>query len=247
MMGDLTGKVCLVTGAARGIGRAVAERLAADGATVYATGRSTESLQKWVDECPDRDRLIVRQFDVTDSAAAKALIMEIKKEQGGLDVLVNNAAIERNERIGMISRAGLAEMFETNVFGLIDLLQLAARIMQRVGKGSIINITSRVGERGGAGQLAYAASKGAVIAATKSAAKELATSGIRVNAVSPGLTDTDMYRDVPEEKMAERLRNICMGRLAKPEEIANAVAFLASDRSEFISGQIINVDGCTII
>jgi len=184
---------------------------------------------------------------VTDAAAAKALIMEIKKEQGGLDVLVNNAAIERNERIGMISRAGLAEMFETNVFGLIDLLQLAARIMQRAGKGSIINITSRVGERGGAGQLAYAASKGAVIAATKSAAKELASSGIRVNAVSPGLTDTDMYRDVPEEKMAERLRNICMGRLAKPEEIANAVAFLASDRSEFISGQIINVDGCTII
>ena len=246
-MGVLEGKVCLITGASRGIGAAAVQRFAEEGAVVYAAARSVEKIEAWVAEKGLEGQVHPVKLDVSDPSECKQVLMAIRKEHGRLDVLVNNAGIEKNERIGMISRANMQAMFETNVYGTIELMQLAARIMQRTGSGSIINTSSRVGERGGAGQLVYAASKGAVIAATRSAAKELAASGIRVNAISPGLTDTEMFRAVPEEQMRPRLDAICMGRPAQPREIADAMVFLASDRSSFISGQVINVDGCTII
>ena len=246
-MGQLDGKICLITGASRGIGAAAVQRFAEEGALVYAAARSVEKISDWVKNNGMEDRVFPIKLNVADPTESKQVLMEIRKKHGRLDVLVNNAGIEKNERIGMISRKNMQDMFETNVFGLIELLQLAARMMQRSGGGSIINTSSRVGERGGAGQLVYAATKGAVIAATRSAAKELASSGIRVNAISPGLTDTEMFRSVPEEVMRPRLDAICMGRPAQPREIADAMVFLASDRSSFISGQVINVDGCTII
>ncbi len=246
-MGQLEGKVCLITGASRGIGAAAVQRFAEEGAVVYAAARSIEKIEAMIQEKNLGDNVHPAALNVADPAECKQLLVKIRQEQGRIDVLVNNAGIEKNERIGMISRKNMQEMFETNVFGLIELMQLTARMMQRSGGGSIVNVSSRVGERGGAGQLVYAATKGAVIAATKSAAKELASFGIRVNAISPGLTDTEMFRTVPEEVMKPRLAAICMGRPAKPCEIADAMVYLASDHSSFISGQVINVDGCTII
>lgn len=240
----LQGKVSVVTGASRGIGFAMVQRFLQEGATVYAVARHTESLDVLSAEIK---ALIPVSLDVTDQSGTKALFLEIKKEQGCLDVLVNNAAVEHNEKLGMISRNSMVDTFETNVYALIEWMQLSARLMQRKKAGSIINITSRVGQNGNPGQLVYAASKGAVIAATKSAAKELAAYQIRVNAIAPGLTDTDMFRNVPLEIMQKRISQICMGRLAQPTEIADAALFLASDLSGFVSGQVLAVDGCTVI
>lgn len=240
-------KVCCVTGAARGIGQETAMRLAAEGGIVYAVDRNLEPIQAWIDEARLGDRVIPVGLDITDIEGVKALMMRIRKEQGRLDVLVNNAAIERNERIGMISSQNMRQMFEVNVFAAIELLQLAARLMQRGRSGSIINIASKVALRGNAGQLVYSATKGAVISMTKSAAKELAGFNIRVNAIAPGLTNTPMYTDVDPAYLQERVKNICMGRLAEPADIANAILFLASDLSGYVSGQVLGVDGCTIL
>ena len=240
----LQGKVAVVTGASRGIGFAMVQRFLQEGAIVYAVARHTEPLAALSTE---NQALIPVSLDITDQRGSKALFLQIKKEQGGLDILVNNAAVERNEKLGMISRSSIADTFETNVYALIEWMQLSARLMQRKHAGSIINIASRVGQNGNPGQLVYAASKGAVIAATKSAAKELAAYQIRVNAIAPGLTDTDMFREVPLEIMQKRISQICMGRLAQPSEIADAALFLASDLAGFISGQVLAVDGCTVI
>lgn len=245
-MGQLEGKVCLITGASQGIGAAAATLFAREGAIVYAAARGTEKTKAWVDASGLSDRVLPIALDVRESDSVKEVLLRIRKEAGRIDALVNNAAIERNESIGSITRDGLRDMFETNVFGVIDLVQIAARIMRRTGGGSIVNVASVVGERGNAGQLAYSASKGAVIALTRSAARELASWGIRVNAVAPGLTDTGLLRAVPEDKLRPRMERICMGRPAQPLEIAQAMLFLASDASAFISGQILNVDGCTI-
>lgn len=240
-------KVCCVTGTARGIGQATALKLASEGGIVYAVDRNIAPIRTWVDEAQLSERVIPVELDITDNEGVKTLMMRIRKEHGRLDVLVNNAAIERNERIGMITAQNLRQMFEVNVFATIELMQLAARLMQRTRNGSIINLASKVALRGNAGQLVYSATKGAVLSMTKSAAKELAAFNIRVNAIAPGLTNTPMYSDVDPRFMEERVKNICMGRLAEPVDIANAILFLASDLSSYISGQVLGVDGCTIL
>ena len=243
----LKDKICCITGASKGIGKATAMRFAAEGATVYAIARDAAPIQQWMDENEFAGTVIPCQLDITDTAGVKALLMRIKRECGRLDVLVNNAAVERNERIGMITSQSMRNMFEVNVFALIETLQLAARIMQGKRSGSIINITSKVAQRGNPGQLVYSATKGAVLSLTKSAAKELAPYGIRVNAVAPGLTNTEMMAQADPAKLEERIRNICMGRLAEPEDIAAALVFFASDLSAYVSGQVLGVDGCTIL
>ncbi|PKM94542.1 MAG: 3-oxoacyl-ACP reductase [Firmicutes bacterium HGW-Firmicutes-1] len=245
----LEGKVCLITGTSRGIGRSIAEQFAKEGAIVYANARGNGSIDEWAKENSERYHTVVvpLYFDITDTAASKEAVMKIKQEQGHIDVLVNNAAVEIGELIGMISHESMMKMFEVNVYALINLLQFVARIMSNQTGGSIINISSVVGLRGNRGQLVYSATKGAVIALTKSAAKELAPKNIRVNSVAPGLTDTDMVREFDREHLKERISNIGMGRLAKPEDIAGACVFLASDLSEYISGQILGVDGCSIL
>lgn len=238
----LHGKVCLVTGAGRGIGQAIARTFAAAGAVVYCNATSQQSLD-WIDQ----PSLIALPFDLREPKSCREAILKIRQDHRRLDVLVNNAGVEYNELIGLFNREHRDHMFSVNVFAPMELIQLASRLMSRQKSGSIINITSKVGLYGNPGQAVYAATKGALIALTKSAAKELAPSGIRVNAVAPGLTDTAMMAQTDRELLQARIDNISLGRLATPEDIANACLFLASDRSSYITGQIIEVDGATIM
>ncbi|HHT21609.1 MAG TPA: SDR family oxidoreductase, partial [Tissierellia bacterium] len=190
---------------------------------------------------------IALPFDLREPKSCREAILKIRQDHRRLDVLVNNAGVEYNELIGLFNREHRDHMFSVNVFAPMELIQLASRLMSRQKSGSIINITSKVGLYGNPGQAVYAATKGALIALTKSAAKELAPSGIRVNAVAPGLTDTAMMAQTDRELLQARIDNISLGRLATPEDIANACLFLASDRSSYITGQIIEVDGATIM
>lgn len=245
----LEGKICLVTGSNRGIGKAIVERYAEEGAIVYANARKVGSLDEWATSCSLKynTQVIPLYFDVVDNAAAKQAILRIKNEQQRLDVLVNNAGLVTYELLSMINFESLREMFDVNVIGTIQLIQLASRLMTRQKSGSIINMSSIVGDKGVKGQLAYSATKGAVISVTKSASKELASSNIRVNAIAPGMVGTDRLLEVFEKSFKNRLSDIGMGRLAKPEEIANACVFLGSDLSEYVTGQILGVDGGTIL
>jgi 3-oxoacyl-[acyl-carrier protein] reductase len=161
--------------------------------------------------------------------------------------LVNNAGILGDGLIGMVSNSTIEDTLAINVEGPIHLIQMATRLMRRNNSGSIINISSIIGTRGNRGQIVYAASKSAVIGMTLAAAKELAPQGIRVNAVAPGYIQTDMIAHLPSEIHQERLRSIGMGRVGQPSEIADTVLFLASDLSQYVTGQIIGVDGCMVI
>ena len=244
----LKNKVCIVTGSVRGIGRAIAELYASEGAEVIVNGTRPGSADEWIEKSDSRDRLHPYYFDITDPTAVRQNVMAIKKQFGRIDVLVNNAGVEFNELIGMISRDNMEKMFSVNVYGTIEMIQAVSRIMSRnENGGSIINISSMVGLRGNAGQLVYSATKGAVIALTKSAAKELAAKKIRVNSIAPGLTQTEMMEQADLEKLQGRISNICMGRIAQPTDIAGACLLLATDYAGYISGQIIPVDGCTIM
>ena len=248
-MGNLlSGKVCIVTGAARGIGKEIACLFAEEGAEVIVNDSREGSADEWVSQHPCGTRLHPRYFDISDGTAVRQNVMQIKKEFSRIDVLVNNAGVEFNELIGMISRENMEKMFRVNVYGTIEMIQAVSRIMARnENGGSIINISSMVGIRGNRGQLVYSATKGAVIALTRSAAKELASSGIRVNSIAPGLTQTEMMEQADIEKLQGRIANICMGRIAQPSDIAGGCLLLASDYAGYISGQVLPVDGCTIM
>lgn len=246
----LENRICLVTGAGRGIGMAIAQLFADNGAVVYANDIRNGTVEKWSEEFNNKTNGEVRSlyFDITSETEARDAVMRIRRECGHLDVLVNNAGVEFNELIGMIDKDHMETMFNVNVYGTINMLQMASRVMARQENGgSIVNIASMVGLRGNRGQLVYSATKGAVIALTKSAAKELAEKHIRVNAIAPGLTDTAMMRQANADKLSSRVANICMGRLAEPEDIAKGCLFMASDLSTYVSGQVLAVDGCTIM
>lgn len=246
----LSGKVCIVTGGSRGIGKAVSQIFAQNGAIVYAVATRAGSVEEW---SVSFNKDVVGEvrplyFDISDEKAVKESVMQIKKACGHIDALVNNAGVEFNELIGMISRENMEKMFSVNVYGTINMIQYVSRIMGRQENGgSIVNIASMTALRGNKGQLVYSATKGAVVSLTKSAAKELADKKIRVNAIAPGLTNTDMMKQADPEKLQSRISNICLGRLAEPEDIANACLFMASDLSSYVSGQILAVDGCTIM
>ena len=238
----LENKVCIITGAAQGIGRQIAEQFAADGAIVYACDRQTFTT--------DNPQIHPIELDITDATAVKTALMHIFKAEGHIDCLGNNAGIVYNRKIGMIMREETERMFLVNVIAVLELIQLVSRLMARCGGGSIVNIASVTAVLGSPGQVAYSATKGAVISLTKSAAKELAPQGIRVNAVAPGIVKTERFAELYEangEKIDERIKRIALGRLGTPEDIANACAFLASDRAAYISGQILGVDGCASI
>lgn len=248
----LHNKVCIITGAAQGIGKAIAEQFAADGAIVYACDREIGKMDDWATECSSRfqTKIVPFCFDVTDTAAVKSGFMSIFKQEGRIDVLVNNAGVVFNRKIGMIIRDETELMFRVNVIAVIEMIQLVSRLMARKGGGSIVNIASVTAVLGSPGQVAYSATKGAVIALTKSSAKELAPQGIRVNAVAPGIVKTERFAELYEangDKIDSRIQKIALGRLGTPEDIANACAFLASDRAAYISGQILGVDGCASI
>lgn len=247
-MRALDGKVCVVTGAARGIGKAISEELLSRGATVVLADVSKDGFDSWLPQAGYGVNAVPLVLDVTSSSSVRSGLQGVKRELGRIDVLINNAGVERSELIGAISEESMHRMFEVNAYGTILMTQYASRIMrQRKTKGSIINIASGVGIHGNPGQSVYAATKGAVISFTKAAAKELGPTGIRVNAVAPGLTDTGMLKDTSEELIAQRLGRIPLGRIAEPTDIACAVAFLASDDASYVSGQVLAVDGCQIM
>ena len=248
----LFGKVCIVTGAGRGIGRVIANQLAADGAVVYATDIAMGDMESWAEEKSAEfgTRIVPIVMDVTDSAVLKAVMMSIHKNESRIDVVVNNAAIIQNQKLGMVTKSLLEKMYAVNVFAVIDIMQIASRLMARTGGGSIVNIASVTGVMGSSGQVAYSSTKGAVIAATKSAAKELSPMQIRVNAVAPGIIKTERFEELYEasgNKIDQRISRIALGHLGTPQDVANAVAFLASDRASYISGHILSVDGCASI
>lgn len=234
----LEGKIALVTGCNRGIGKQIVKLFAANGAIVYAVARKPLSLKDMVSE-----RIIPCYMDVTDAEAVKDLFMRIKKEHNRLDVLVNNAGIMRDALLGMITEEQFKATFDTNVFANINMMKYATKFMMRQKSGSIINLSSIMGVSGNTGQIVYASSKGAVIAMTKSAAKELAGSQIRVNAIAPGIIGTDMLYSVPEEKLSKLREKVGMGYIGEPIEVAKTALYLASDLSTYVSGQIIGVDG----
>jgi len=247
---DLTGRVAFITGSTRGIGWAVAQTLAANGATVVLNGcSSAQALDARTTELKEMFGGVVTGVlaDVSDSKAVNRCYREIKTRFGRLDILVNNAGVLEDAVIGMIGETSLRRLFDINTGGVIHNLQAAARLMRRSGGGAIVNISSIIGVRGNEGQVAYGATKAAILGITKSAAKELSIDGIRVNAVAPGLIDTDMVRSLSDEARAQNLGRIGMGRIGTPDDVAGAVLFLVSDLSSYVTGQILGVDGGMVI
>lgn len=244
-MKRLEGRVALVTGGSRGIGAAVAKRLAADGASVvvnYAGRADAASEVVFAIEAAQGSAFAV-QADVSDSAACAALVEAAVERFGRIDILVNNAGITRDGLLVRMSDEDWASVIQTNLSGAFYLSRTVGKLMMKQRSGSIINMASVVGVMGNAGQVNYAAAKAGLIGMTKSIARELAGRGVRANAVAPGFIATDMTDALPEAAREAAVSTIAMGRLGTPEDIAAAVAFLASDDSAYITGQVIAVDG----
>lgn len=245
----LKGKVCLITGSNKGIGKVIVESFAREGAIVYAHARTSEGMDEWAQNLSEihNTKVVPIYFDITDLENAKNKVLEIKSAEKRIDVLVNNAGMVTYELIPMVQMDIFRKMWEVNVIGTFNLLQIVSRIMSRQRSGSIINMASIVGEKGSKGQVSYATTKGAVIAMTKSAAKELATSNIRVNAVAPAMVGTERFKNVYENSFKDKINAVGFGRLAEPHEIAEVCVFLGSEMSSYVTGQIIGVDGSTEI
>lgn len=240
-MPDLHGRVALVTGGTRGIGLATVRALAEAGATVVLTGRD-EAVAKEVAAASGAVSGLA--LDVTDAKAVSTLVRAVAKEHGGLDIVVANAGIMEDAVIGMIREELVDTTLSTNIAGTLHTVQAAARAMQRRRSGAIVVLASIVGEYGSAGQTVYAASKAAVANIARSAAKELGRSGIRVNAVAPGVIRTDLTAGVEEGPVVEKTP---LGRLGTPEDVAHAIRFLVSDEAAFITGQVLGIDGGLVL
>lgn len=246
----LQGQVALITGAGKGLGKATLESFAKAGAAViYANDIVGDSIDETAKQLMSEYnvKIIPMYFDVSNQDQVKQAVFQIKKEQGYLDTLVNNAGVMTDALIGSVTRPLIESIYEVNVYGMIDLLQWASKLMMKRKRGSIINLSSIVGITGNPGQIVYSSTKGAVIAMTKTAAKELAVNNIRVNAIAPGMIDTDMMRSVGEKHLQHHIDNIPFGRLGEPREIGDVCVFLASEMASYLSGQIIAVDGCVLV
>lgn len=242
---DLSNKCALVTGASRGIGRAIAVALAKAGADVAINyAGNAEAAKQTEDLCAAYGvNTLVFKADVANAEECKAMMECVKAHFGKLDILVNNAGITRDKLMIGMSETDFTEVIDTNLKGSFLCMQLASKLMIKQRYGRIINLSSVVGLHGNVGQVNYAASKAGVIGMTKSAAKELASRNITVNAVAPGMIETDMTAVIPEKAKEAMMAGIPAGRAGAPEEIADMVAFLASDKAAYITGQVINVDG----
>ncbi len=238
-------KIAIVTGASRGIGAAIAKKLAGQGMLVVLnySGSRERALAVQQEIAEQGGKAEIRQWDVSDSEQCEAAVKEIMETYGHVDVLVNNAGITRDGLLMRMSDEDFSRVMNVNLGGAFHMMKQVSRHMLKARKGRIINIASVVGLMGNAGQVNYAASKAGIIGATKSAAKELASRGITVNAVAPGFIATEMT-DALNEKVQQQIKTqIPMGTFGQPEDIANCVAFLASEEAAYITGQVLQVDG----
>ncbi|MBP3610998.1 MAG: 3-oxoacyl-[acyl-carrier-protein] reductase [Lachnospiraceae bacterium] len=242
---NLTGRSALVTGAGRGIGRAIAVALAKAGADVAINYAGNEAAAKETEtlcaECGVKTLVI--KADVSNAEDCRAMIDQVKDTFGKIDILVNNAGITKDKLMIGMSEADFMDVINTNLKGSFLCMQMVSKLMIKQRYGRIINLSSVVGLHGNAGQVNYAASKAGVIGMTKSAAKELASRNITVNAVAPGMIDTDMTAVISDKAKEAMLSSIPAGRAGKPEDVANVVAFLASEEAAYMTGQVVSVDG----
>jgi len=242
---DLTGKVALVTGASRGIGAAIAKKLAEAGASVAVNYAGSQAAADAVVEqiVSAGGRAVALKADVSDSQAAAALVERTIAELGGLDVLVNNAGITRDGLLVRMTDENWNAVIATNLGGVFAVTRAATKHLMKQRSGSIVNIASVIGLVGNAGQANYAAAKAGVIGLTKSVARELANRGVRANAIAPGFIETDMTAELPEAAREAALGEIAMKRMGSVDDIAAAVLFFACDDSAYITGQVLAVDG----
>ena len=241
----LENKVALVTGAGRGIGRAIAIALAEEGAEVIVNYNGSEERAKEVKQTIEENggKASIYKCNVSDFEACETMIREIVKEHGHLDILVNNAGITKDGLIMKMKEEDFDRVLNVNLKGTFSTIRHSARQMLKQRSGKIINISSVSGILGNVGQANYAASKAGVIGLTKTMARELGSRGITVNAIAPGFVDTEMTEVLSEEIRENACKQIILGRFGKPEDIANAAVFLASDKADYITGQVISVDG----
>ena len=242
---NFTGRTAVITGGSRGIGRAICLKLASGGASiVFSYAGNTAAAEETAAAMRQLGAPCVSvQGDVADEAAVKVLTDTALREYGRLDILVNNAGITRDGLLLMMKPTDFDAVISTNLRGAFLTMKAASRIMMKQRYGRIVNLSSVVGVHGNAGQVNYAASKAGLIGMTKSLAKELASRGVTANAVAPGFIETDMTAALPESAKAALLGSIPMSRLGKPEDVANAVAFFASEEAGYITGQVLGIDG----
>jgi 3-oxoacyl-[acyl-carrier protein] reductase len=241
----IQGKVAIVTGGSRGIGRAIVERLAADGADVTFFYRENATAANEVVAAAQGAgwKVTAEQLDIRDSAACAAAVERIADRCSRIDILVNNAGITRDNPLAAFDDADVAAVLATNVTGVFNITRAVVPYMTSQRAGTIVNLSSVAGDKGGRGQTNYAASKGAINAFTRALAVELAPRKVRVNGVAPGVIETEMSADVREQSGDAVLARILLRRYGKPEEIADAVWFLASSHASYVTGQVLGIDG----
>ena len=241
----LTGKIAVVTGGSRGIGRAICEKLAAQGADIaFSYAGNTAAAEEAAAACRAQGvRVLAVQADVGSGEAVNAFFDTVLREFGRVDILVNNAGITRDNLVMRMKEADFDQVIETNLKGTFLCMKAVARPLMKQRGGRIVNLSSVVALRGNAGQVNYCASKAGVIGMTKAMAKELAGRGVTVNAVAPGFIETDMTAKLSEDIKTSMAAQIPMVRMGRAEDVANAVAFLASDEAAYVTGQVLAVDG----
>ena len=241
---SLTGQVAVVTGASRGIGRAIALKLAGEGAAVVVTATTIESAQRTADEIAAAGgKALALKVDVSQSAQVEGLIKEAVAAFGRLDILVNNAGITKDGLLMRMKESDWDAVIDVNLKGAFNCTREASKIMSKARYGRIVNVSSVVGEMGNPGQANYCASKAGMIGLTKSVAKELARRNVTVNAVTPGFIETDMTAELTEKAKEALIEQIPMARLGSGEDIACAVLFLVSEGATYITGHVLSVNG----